>query len=235
MKTLNSQLSTLNFLVTAGPTIEAIDPVRFLSNHSTGKMGYAIAEELARRGAQVVLVSGPTSLAVPEGVRRMDVVSAREMYEACVGLWPQMDGAVMCAAVADYTPACVSLSKIKKSTCAASRVAPEGGGGDKNIFLELRPTEDIAAELGRTKRAGQLLVGFALETDDEEANALAKMERKNLDCIVLNSLRDAGAGFGGDTNKITLFTRTGDKTQYPLTTKAEAAREIVDLISSQCK
>ena len=220
-----SSLQDRKFLVTAGPTIERIDPVRFISNHSTGKMGYAVAAELAARGAEVVLVSGPTALEVPEGVRRVDVVSAEEMYRACVELWAGMDGAVMCAAVADYTPGQVSATKIKK----------QGGG----FSIELVPTKDIAAELGRTKRTGPVLVGFALETDNEEANAVSKMERKNLDAIVLNSLRDEGAGFGGDTNRITIFSRAGsrnapggkpDKTTYPLESKASAAMHIIDTV-----
>lgn len=205
------------WLVTAGPTIEKIDPVRFISNHSTGKMGYAVAAELAARGAEVTLVSGPTALEAPVGVQRIEVVSAADMYRQCVELWPGMDGAVMCAAVADYTPAEVSATKIKKS------------GGEFSI--ELVPTKDIAADLGRTKREGQQLVGFALETDNEESNALDKLKRKNLDLIVLNSLRDAGAGFGGDTNRITLFRRDGEKTTYPLESKTAAAAHIVDAIT----
>ncbi len=212
------------FLVTAGPTIEAIDPVRFISNHSTGKMGYAVAAELAARGTEVVLVSGPTAIEAPAGVRRVDVVSAEDMYRACMELWPEMDGAVMCAAVADYTPARVSATKVKKQ--------------DGGFSIELVPTKDIAAELGRTKREGQVLVGFALETDNEEANAVSKMERKNFDAIVLNSLRDEGAGFGGDTNRITIFSRTDGpnagsgikKATYPLESKAAAAVHIADAI-----
>jgi phosphopantothenoylcysteine decarboxylase/phosphopantothenate--cysteine ligase len=216
-------MDCFRFLVTAGPTVEAIDPVRFISNHSTGKMGYAVAAELVARGAEVILVSGPVALDTPAGVRRVDVVSAEDMYRACVELWPGMDGAVMCAAVADYTPARVSDVKLKKQ------------GADFSI--ELTPTKDIAAELGRTKREGQVLVGFALETDDEEANALGKLERKNLDAIVLNSLRDEGAGFGGDTTRITIFSRPNDpdgaplKTVYPLETKQQAAAHIVDAIA----
>jgi phosphopantothenoylcysteine decarboxylase/phosphopantothenate--cysteine ligase len=229
------RLSNKKYLVTAGPTIEAIDPVRFISNHSTGKMGYAIAAELAARGAEVVLVSGRTVLNVPPGVRRIDVVSAEDMYRECTALWPQMDGAVMCAAVADYTPVEVSATKIKKSEreipimLRADREAD--GAVRKNveeISIVLKPTKDIAAELGRTKRPGQILVGFALETDNEETNALSKLERKNLDFIVLNSLRDAGAGFCVDTNRITIFDRSGDKTTRPLETKQQAARHIID-------
>jgi phosphopantothenoylcysteine decarboxylase/phosphopantothenate--cysteine ligase len=239
------------FLVTAGPTVEAIDPVRFISNHSTGKMGYAIAAELAARGAEVTLVSGPVALPVPAGVRRVDVVSAEDMYRECVALWPSVDGAVMCAAVADYTPAFPAASKIKKE--AGGVFAGGAGGGtddavgdgtnhgvggettdgagdtgriEGTISLVLRPTKDIAAELGRTKLPGQLLVGFALETDDEQTNALGKMERKNLDIIVLNSLRDPGAGFGGDTNRITIFERStaiAAATTTTTTTTAPAA------------
>lgn len=220
------------FLVTAGPTVEKIDPVRFISNHSTGKMGYAVAGELAARGAEVTLVSGPTGLSVPDGVRRVDVVSAEEMWRECSARWEGMDGAVMCAAVADYTPAEFSAVKIKKTP----------GEGDGLLTLVLKPTKDIAAELGRKKRGGQLLVGFALETDNEEANALSKLRRKNLDIIVLNSLRDAGAGFGGDTNRITIFSRppaalrtdsdteTVIKNAFPLESKAAAATRIVDAI-----
>ncbi len=220
-------LKSKKYLVTAGPTQEAIDPVRYISNHSTGKMGYAIAAELARRGAQVILVSGPVCLPTPTGVRRIDVVSAEEMYQACVELWPQMDGAVMCAAVADYTPVSVSDVKAKKSAA--------------DLTLTLKPTRDIAAELGRTKRTDQLLVGFALETDNEKVNALSKLTRKNLDFIVLNSLRDAGAGFGGDTNKITIFSRPTDpaatslKTEFPLETKQQAAAHIINTLSAFLK
>jgi phosphopantothenoylcysteine decarboxylase/phosphopantothenate--cysteine ligase len=211
------ECSRQRWLVTAGPTVERIDPVRFISNHSTGKMGYAVASELAARGAEVTLVSGPTSLEIPTGVKRVDVVSAAEMFAVCAELWPEVDGAVMCAAVADYTPAEVSAVKIKKS-------------GGERLTIELTPTRDIAAELGRTKHTGQTLVGFALETDHEEANALDKLRRKNLDLIVLNSLRDEGAGFGGDTNRITIFRRGGDKTTYPLESKRAAAAHIVEAI-----
>lgn len=204
-----------NFLVTAGPTVEAIDPVRFISNHSTGKMGYAIAAELAARGAEVTLVSGPTALPVPAGVKRIDVVSAEDMYRETTALWPSVDGAVMCAAVADYTPQKIAPVKMKKH--------------DGELSIKLKPTKDIAAELGRTKRDGQLLVGFALETDHEEENARRKLEAKNLDFIVLNSLRDEGAGFGVDTNRISIFDR-GGKTDFPLESKHDAAVRIVDRI-----
>jgi phosphopantothenoylcysteine decarboxylase/phosphopantothenate--cysteine ligase len=198
-------------------------------------MGYAIAAELALRGAEVFLISGRTALDAPQGVRRVDVVSAEDMYRACVELWPRMDGAVMCAAVADYTPVEVSATKIKKglnftTSPSSDNEALQGG----EFCVLLKPTKDIAAELGRTKRPDQLLVGFALETDHEEVNALSKLERKNLDLIVLNSLRDAGAGFGGDTNLITVFDRSGNKTTYPLETKRQAASHIIDHLES-CK
>ncbi len=204
------------FLVTAGPTVEAIDPVRYISNHSTGKMGYAIATELASRGAEVILVSGPVSLPVPTGVRRVDVVSAKEMFEASMAAFADVDGAVMCAAVADYTPANPENSKIKRKD---------------DIVLQLKPTKDIAAELGRVK-GEKLLIGFALETDNEETNAKGKLERKNLDYVVLNSLRDEGAGFGVDTNKITVIGRDGTAIAYPLESKAQAASHIVSLVEN---
>ena len=212
-------LSEKRLIVTAGATIEAIDPVRFISNHSTGKMGYAIAEALARRGAEVVLISGRTSLPTPTGVRRIDVLSAQEMYEASVREFATADGAVMCAAVADYTPEEVAPTKLKK--------------GDGELTIRLKRTHDIAAELGAHK-AGRILVGFALETDHEEANAEGKLQRKNFDFIVLNSLRDAGAGFGVDTNKVTLIDRAG-REELPLLSKAETAEKIADKIESILK
>ena len=204
-------------IVTAGATIEAIDPVRFISNHSSGKMGYAIAGELAARGACVTLISGRTALPTPQGVRRIDVLSAAEMYEAAVAAFDRADGAVMCAAVADYTPAEVSQTKIRKS--------------DGEMTIALRRTRDIAAELGARKE-GRLLVGFALETHDEEAHAEAKLARKHFDFIVLNSLRDAGAGFRGDTNKVTLIDRAG-REELPLMSKREVAVRIVDKIENK--
>ena len=209
-------LAGKRLIVTAGATIEAIDPVRFISNHSSGKMGYAIAGELAARGAEVTLVSGRTALPVPPGVERVDVLSAEEMYEAAVKAFATADGAVMCAAVADYTPAEVSDKKLKK--------------GDGELFIRLRRTRDIAAELGARKE-GRLLVGFALETDDEEAHAESKLERKHFDFIVLNSLRDAGAGFRGDTNKVTFIDRTG-REALPLLSKREVAARIADRIEA---
>ena len=204
------------YIVTAGATIEPIDPVRYITNHSTGKMGYAIAEELARRGAEVKLISGRTTLPTPQGVERIDTLSAEDMYNAAVKEWGEADGAVMCAAVADYTPVTVADRKLKKS--------------DDDMRIELRRTKDIAKELGANK-GGRVLVGFALETDNEEANAQGKLERKNLDFVVLNSLRDAGAGFRGDTNKITIIDREG-ATEHPLMSKREAAAVIVDKIET---
>ena len=202
------------YIVTAGATIEAIDPVRYITNHSTGKMGYAIAEELVARGAEVSLISGRTTLPTPKGVKRIDVLSAEDMYNAAVKEWDNADGGVMCAAVADYTPVMVADRKLKKS--------------DDDMRIELKRTKDIAKELGATK-GNRVLVGFALETDNEEANAEGKLQRKNFDFVVLNSLQDAGAGFRGDTNKVTLIDRNGNE-EHPLMSKRDVAKVIVDKI-----
>ncbi len=207
-------LAGKHFIVTAGATIEPIDPVRYITNHSTGKMGYAIAGELAGRGARVSLVSGRTSLPVPKGVERIDALSAADMYVAVTARWPEADGAVMCAAVADYTPEHVAASKIRKS--------------DDDISISLVRTRDIAASVGADK-GSRILVGFALETDDEQAHAEAKLVKKNFDFIVLNSLRDKGAGFRGDTNKVALIDDKS-RTDYPLMSKREVAEIIVDRI-----
>ena len=201
-------------MVTAGATIEAIDPVRYISNHSTGKMGYAIADALARRGAEVVLVSGKTALQTPQGVRRVDVCSAEDMYKASVEEFEACDCAVMCAAVADYTPVEVATTKIKKS--------------DDSFTIELRKTKDIAFELGKVK-GERKIVGFALETDNEQVNAEEKLRKKNLDMIVLNSLRDEGAGFGYDTNKVS-FIEASKREELPLLPKSEVAKRIADKI-----
>jgi phosphopantothenoylcysteine decarboxylase/phosphopantothenate--cysteine ligase len=204
-------------LVSAGPTYEAIDPVRFIGNHSTGKMGFAIAEELARKGASVTLVCGPSALQLKNaGIERVDVTSSDEMYEACTKEFSQADIAVMCAAVADYKPASVAETKIKKS--------------ESKRAIELVPTKDILSELGKRKSAKQVLVGFALETDNEEANAKSKLERKNLDFVVLNSLRDTGAGFKGDTNRITIIDKHNKTYNFELKSKAEVAADIVQHI-----
>ena len=217
--TAKQTLSGKRVMVTAGATIEAIDPVRYISNHSTGKMGYAIAEALAKRGAEVVLVSGKTSLQTPQGVRRIDVCSAEDMYNAAVAEFEQADCAVMCAAVADYTPAEVATSKIKKS--------------DAEFTLSLRKTKDIAYELGKVK-GSRKIVGFALETDNEQSNAEEKLRKKNLDLIVLNSLRDKGAGFGCDTNKVT-FIDASHREELPLLAKSEVAERIADRIEKLLK
>ena len=207
-------------VVTAGPTYEKIDPVRFIGNYSSGKMGLAIAEELAGRGAEVVLVCGPVNLKTSHpAIRRVDVESAAQMYEVTSKEFVNRDVAVLSAAVADFTPKEKADHKIKR--------------GKDDLLLELLPTKDIAAELGRIKTVSQLLVGFALETNDEEMNALSKMQRKNLDMIVLNSLNDKGAGFSVDTNKVTILDKAGDKTVYELKTKVEVAKDIVDQIASR--
>ena len=206
-------------LITAGPTYEKIDPVRFIGNYSSGKMGYALAQECLHRGAEVELISGPVTLSTPTGgkIRRTDVESAREMFDAAVSLFPQSDIAILCAAVADFTPKEVASQKMKRK-------------GD-NLQLVLQPTQDIAAALGKEKKAGQRLIGFALETQDEESNALHKLRKKNFDFIVLNSLNDAGAGFRVDTNKITIISETGKKV-FPLKSKSEVAIDIINEILS---
>ena len=201
-------------LVTAGPTFEPLDPVRFIGNHSSGKMGIAIAEALHAHGAEVTLVLGPTSLK-PENpdIRLERVMSAQEMYEACARVFEQTDIAVLAAAVADYRPKVFSETKIKKK--------------DNELSLELEKTVDIAATLGKNKSPGQFFVGFALETNDEVQNAKAKLDKKNFDFIVLNSMRDSGAGFGYDNNKISILHRNGSRTDFPLKTKNEVAQDIV--------
>ena len=203
-------------LITAGPTYEKIDPVRFIGNYSSGKMGFALANECARRGAQVELVCGPVSVLMQTkfpNIHRIDVESAQEMFVACKELYPSMDSAILCAAVADFAPETTAEQKIKRT------------GGD--MIIRLKPNPDIAASLGQMKKQGQTLVGFALETNDEESNAQAKLKKKNFDFIVLNSLKDEGAGFRTDTNKITIIT-AANKKDYPLKTKEEVAKDIVD-------
>ena len=207
-------------LITAGPTYEKIDPVRFIGNYSSGKMGYAIAETCASEGAEVTLVSGPTSLQPRHAsIRCIRVESAQEMYEATTAQFADADITILSAAVADFTPEEVAGKKIKREKGAQT--------------LTLQPTHDIAAELGRRKQEGQLLVGFALETHDEEANARHKLEKKNLDLIVLNSLQDAGAGFMHDTNKVTLLTAESAQS-FPLKSKEAVAKDIIDKICDIC-
>lgn len=203
--------------VTAGPTHEAIDPVRFIGNHSSGKMGIAIAQELYRRGAEVWLILGPvaTDFSTP-GIHLIHVTSANDMYNACHEIFEQTDIAIMCAAVADYTPLAKAGQKIKKN--------------DTPFSLELTPTRDILKSLGDKKKEGQILVGFALETANEKQYALEKLKKKNADMIVLNSLNDAGAGFGHDTNKITIFQKEGRETEFAAKSKREVAKDIVETI-----
>ncbi len=200
-------------MITAGPTYEKIDPVRFIGNYSSGKMGFALAEECAKRGAEVALVAGPVTLKTTHpNIRRIDVESAAEMYEAARREYANANAAILCAAVADFTPKTRADRKIKREK--------------EDLVLSLKPTQDIAASLGKEKKNGQKLVGFALETNNEAQNAQGKLERKNFDFIVLNSLNDKGAGFRCDTNKITIIDREG-ATPYPLKNKQEVAADIV--------
>ena len=209
-----NELEGMKVMLTAGPTYEKIDPVRFIGNYSSGKMGYAIAEELAKRGFKVELISGPVKLSIShKNINVTKVESAADMYKACCEIFPKCDAGIMCAAVADFTPADRSDEKIKRK-------------GEMTITL--KPTQDIAAEMGRIKKENQTLVGFALETNDEILNAEGKLERKNLDFIVLNSLNDKGAGFMHDTNKITILEKGGISTEYELKPKKEVAKDIVD-------
>jgi phosphopantothenoylcysteine decarboxylase/phosphopantothenate--cysteine ligase len=207
-----------HFLVTAGPTYEKIDPVRFIGNYSSGKMGYAIAEELASQGAKVTLVSGPVVLKTDNpNIFRMDVESAREMKEACLRVFPQVDGAVMCAAVADYRPKNPANQKIKRIT--------------EEFSIELVANDDIASLLGSIKLPHQILAGFALETADAVNHAIEKLEKKNLDFIVLNSLQDEGAGFGVDTNKIIIITKEHQVKEFGVKLKSEVAKDIVEFLA----
>lgn len=213
---IDTKLKGKRIMVTAGPTYERIDPVRFIGNYSSGKMGYAIAEELAKRGAIVELISGPVKIAA----KRKNIIvtkteSAAEMYAAACEIFPKCKGAIMSAAVADFTPSQCAEQKIKNK---------------QSMQINLVPTPDIAAAMGKMKQKTQFLVGFALETDHEEINALEKLQKKNLDFIVLNSLRDAGAGFMTDTNKVTIYHRDGVHIAYELKPKAEVAGDIVNAI-----
>ena len=212
------QLNGKKILITAGPTYEKIDPVRFIGNYSSGKMGYALAEVCAERGAEVTLVSGPVNLKVTHpNIHRINVESAEQMYEAAVSAYADADAGILCAAVADFTPETVARQKIKREK--------------DDLVLRLKPTHDIAAALGKQKQAHQKLVGFALETTDEVAHAQDKLNRKNFDFIVLNSLNDKGAGFRCDTNKITIIDRQAT-TPYPLKEKKEVACDIIDRLTA---
>ncbi len=214
---LSKPLSGKKALVTAGPTYEAIDPVRFIGNHSSGKMGMAIAKELEKRGAEVTLILGPSSIATPvNGIKIINVKSAEEMFNACDKIFNETDIAIMSAAVADYTPITKASEKIKKK--------------ENTFTIELTKTKDILENLGQRKTTGQVLVGFALETQNEKEYALDKLKRKNADWIVMNSLRDNDAGFGVDTNKITIFGRNGEEIIFETKTKTKVAKDIIDTI-----
>lgn len=214
--TTTQDLDGKHVLITAGPTYERIDPVRFIGNYSSGKMGFALAEECAARGARVTLVAGPVQMqAHHPAIQRVNVETAAEMLKASLEAFSSADAAILCAAVADFTPDQAASSKIKRER------------GEQT--LHLIPTQDIAATLGAAKRPGQRVVGFALETDNEESHAREKLVRKHLDFIVLNSLRDAGAGFRCDTNKVTILSAQEEK-KYPLKTKSEVAKDIIDTL-----
>lgn len=216
------ELRGKTIMITTGPTFEKIDPVRFIGNYSSGKMGFAIADECSARGAKVILVSGPVQQKLHYPVyRHYGVESAKEMYEAAYGYFKEADAAILSAAVADFTPEHVADAKIKREK-------------EDELTLRLKATQDIAADLGKIKKDRQVLVGFALETNNEQHNAEDKLQRKNLDFIVLNSLNDAGAGFRYDTNKITIIDRVG-KTDFPLKSKVEVAVDIVDRLVDELK
>jgi phosphopantothenoylcysteine decarboxylase/phosphopantothenate--cysteine ligase len=213
------QLSKKKILITAGPTYEKLDPVRYISNYSSGKMGFALAEVCAERGAEVFLISGPVQLETNHPlIKRINVESAEEMHKAALEFFPTMDAGILCAAVADYKPSGFSETKIKRK--------------GETLTLELIPNPDIAAGLGAIKNKRQILAGFALETDHEVENAKGKLQKKNLDFIVINSLQDEGAGFQVNTNKISILTAQGEKTDYPVKLKKEVAEDIVDFVAA---
>jgi phosphopantothenoylcysteine decarboxylase/phosphopantothenate--cysteine ligase len=216
----NNTLKGKKVLVTAGPTYEPIDPVRFIGNHSSGKMGFAIAEELYLQGADVILVAGPTHETLAyKGIIQKKVKSAEDMYNACHEYFPATDIAIMSAAVADYTPETIATEKVKKK--------------EDNWALSLTKTKDILFSLGQIKQPHQFIAGFALETNNERENALGKLRNKNADCIVLNSLNDNSAGFGFDTNKITILHKSGEELHYGLKSKKDVAKDIVSFIISK--
>ena len=217
----SNDLQDKKIMITAGPTYEKLDPVRFIGNYSSGKMGIALAEECAERGAKVELICGPVSIKTSHpNIKRTNVESAAEMYQAATATFPDTDAAILCAAVADFTPTNVADNKIKRE-------------GNK-LTLELMPTKDIAQALGQMKKQSQVMVGFALETFDEENHAKEKLQKKNLDFIVLNSLQDDGAGFQHNTNKVTLIDKDGE-THFPLKSKKEVAKDIVNKLVSIIK
>ena len=209
-------------MITAGPTYEKIDPVRFIGNYSSGKMGFALAEECAMRGSDVTLIAGPVSQKLPSAlpfgsITRIDVESCEEMYNAALKAFDNVDAAILCAAVADFRPSLTAETKIKRKGA--------------NLSLTLLPTHDIAAALGKKKKEHQVMVGFALETDHEEENAMGKLNKKNLDCIVMNSLRNEGTCFKADDNQVTIITDKG-MTPYPKKTKSQVAEDIIDVMTS---
>lgn len=217
-----TDLSKKKIVITAGPTYEKIDPVRFIGNYSSGKMGFALAEECAQRGAEVILITGPVQLqTLHPGIHRIPVESAAEMHAAALKAYPEADAGILCAAVADFTPAVQWGTKIKR----------EG----EDLQINLKPTQDIAACLGQIKKEKQLLVGFALETDNELNNAQGKLKRKNFDFIVLNSLKDKGAGFQCDTNKITIIDKQNNRTDFPLKPKILVAKDIINKLTEEMK
>jgi phosphopantothenoylcysteine decarboxylase / phosphopantothenate---cysteine ligase len=212
-------LTGKKFLVTAGPTYEPIDPVRFIGNRSSGKMGFCIAESLATQGAEVLLISGPVSLKTKNPlIKRFNIETAEELYHLCIELFPSCNGAIMAAAVSDFTPEKTETRKIKKIR-------------EDELVIKLKKTADILEKLGKMKMKGQILVGFSLETDDEINHSIVKLATKNLDFIVLNSLNDKGAGFGTDTNKITIINKEKDIIVFPLKSKKEVAEDIVNYLN----
>ena len=229
-------------LITAGPTYEKIDPVRFIGNYSSGKMGFALAEECAQRGAEVTLVAGPVSMQCSEAIHRIDVESCEEMYQAATAAFKESDAAILCAAVADFRPEQQAKEKIKRETHPQPLLPPEGrsvarnptGRGESGLTLRLVPNPDIAAALGKMKTEEQVLVGFALETNDEEVNAKKKLEKKNLDFIVLNSLQNKGTCFQSDENQISIISKEGQR-DYEKKSKQAVARDIVDEIEKRVK
>ena len=212
-----ADLQGKHIMITAGPTYEKIDPVRFIGNYSSGKMGYALAEECYRRGAEVTLISGPVNLSCSEGIRRIDVESCEEMYEQAIKAFPQQHAAILCAAVADFKPENVAETKIKREK--------------DDLFLRLKPTQDISSTLGKMKTSDQRIIAFALETNDEEQNAKHKLEKKNADFIVMNSTRNPGTTFQSDENQITIIHKEGKK-EYAKKPKTDVAKDIVDELAT---